>query len=78
MNDLHALIFPELNDDDPRLSGLPLSTQLYVTGHYGGDIVEAIRHANHAVNTQINPPQWALDIVGPRKGWADPIHGRIL
>ena len=30
---------------------------------------DSVRRAHHLVHTTARPPQWALDLVGPRPGW---------
>ena len=47
-------------------------TQQAIDKLFEEDHEYATRVAHHVVNTESNPPQWALDIVGPKKGWKHP------
>lgn len=52
------------------------SAQYVIDTEFDGDVEGATRFAAHQVATTINPPQWCLDLAGPRMGWKDPARRR--
>lgn len=54
---------------DPRLSSLSEGTRAVIGHWFSSDVDEALYTAERLLNLYRHPPTWAIELVGPRRGW---------